>query len=120
MALLKKDKKEEAVEAASVDTKTSAAPVADPKGVIISPRITEKAALASDANVYTFEVARNATKTDIAKAIKSLYKVTPVKVRVAKIPYKPVTLRYKRGTGKKGGGKKAMVYLKKGDSITLM
>lgn len=90
----------------------------NPGAVIMSPRVTEKAALASGANVYTFNVATTATKIEIKKAIEDLYGVVPVRVTTSTIKYKPVQ---RRGVfGVKGGGKKAMVFLKKGDSITLV
>jgi|SRR6185436_14374323 len=84
-------------------------------GILLRPRITEKATMNSEANVYTFEVSPRATKPEIAKAIKSLYKVTPVKITVMAIPKKSVFLRGNAGV--KGGGKKAFVFLKKGDKI---
>jgi len=72
--------------------------------VLIGPRITEKAALGSEHNVYTFNVTPNATKSDITRAIRKLYSVTPRKVNVAQIPYKQVQ---RRGiTGRKRGGKR--------------
>lgn len=84
-------------------------------GIIKNPRITEKAAHVADDNVYTFDVYPGATKTEVAKAIKEIYKVTPTKVNVVAIPRKAV---YRKNTlGVKGGGRKAYVYLKKGDKI---
>jgi large subunit ribosomal protein L23 len=57
-----------------------------------------------------------ANKNEIKKAIKMLYGVTPVKVSVTQIQDKVVM---RRGIiGKKSGGKKAVVYLKKGEKIT--
>jgi large subunit ribosomal protein L23 len=89
------------------------------KNVLIRPRITEKAAIGQDLNnVYVFEVVSSATKKSIAASVKASYKVTPVKVRVANTPDKAVFIRGKRGV--KSGGKKAYVYLKKGDKIELM
>ena len=87
--------------------------------VLLRPRITEKAAIGADrSGVYVFEVAETATKGSIAASIKASYKVTPVKVRVARIVDKRVVVRGKRGV--KTGGKKAYVYLKKGDKIELL
>lgn len=87
-----------------------------PNTVLIRPRITEKAALMShDSNVYAFEVTRGATKKSIIASVKDAFKVTPLKVRMVAIPKKNVFVRGKRGV--KGGGKKAYVYLKKGDKI---
>jgi len=87
--------------------------------VLLRPRITEKAALLADkAGVYLFEVHADATKYTIAASVKALYKVTPVKVRTVTISQKNVFVRGKRGVKK--GGKKAYVYLKKGDKIELL
>lgn len=90
-----------------------------PNNVLLGPRITEKAALGADKNgVYVFEVAKNATKKSIAYCVHESYKVTPVKVRVANIPARKVFIRGKMGVKK--GGRKAYVYLKKGDKIELI
>jgi large subunit ribosomal protein L23 len=78
-------------------------------------RITEKSSLAADKGRYTFNVKNNATKNEIKKAIKMIYKVTPVKVTIIKIAKKTVN---RRGViSIKSGGKKAVVSLKKGDKI---
>ncbi|MCM2339026.1 MAG: 50S ribosomal protein L23 [Burkholderiales bacterium] len=82
---------------------------------IKNPRITEKASNVSAMNVYTFNVAKSANKKEIEKAIFSLYKVKPVKVNILPIPYKTIMSKGKKGT--RGGGKKAIVYLKKEDKI---
>ncbi len=84
-------------------------------GVIRRPRITEKASMQAEANVYAFEVALTANKQTIAHAVKELYNVTPIKIAVIAIPKKEVFVRGKWGT--KGGGKKAYIYLKKGETI---
>ena len=68
-------------------------------------------------NVYTFEVTKNATKDAVAKAVKTLYKVTPTKIRVINLPAKKVFVRGRKGT--QSAVKKALVYLKKGDKIDL-
>ena len=83
--------------------------------IIKNPRITEKGSLNAESNVYTFDVVKNANKTEIKKAIFALYKVHPVKVNVLPVTKKNVA--FKGHVNKKGGGKKALVYLKKGDKI---
>ena len=88
--------------------------------VLLRPRVTEKAAVsASTQNVHVFEVTLEATKHSVANSVKKIFGVTPEKVRVMPIPKKTVYLRHKRGTGSKGGGKKAYVYLKEGDKINV-
>ncbi len=89
------------------------------ENVLLRAHVTEKAALSADrSGVYVFDVSENSNKTSIAASVKAVYKVTPVKVRVTKIMPKAVFVRGKRGVKK--GGKKAYVYLKKGDKIELI
>ncbi|KKT01141.1 MAG: 50S ribosomal protein L23 [Candidatus Nomurabacteria bacterium GW2011_GWF2_43_8] len=83
--------------------------------IIKNPRITEKASNSLEQNVYTFDIAKSANKTEVKKAVFALYKVKPVKVNVLRIPRKNIVSRGKAGV--KGGGRKAFVYLKKGDKI---
>jgi len=90
-----------------------------PGTVLLRPRVTEKAALKADkANIYVFEVTKEATKKQVIASIKDAYKVTPISVHLLAIPRKEVFRRGKSGI--KGGGKKAYVELKKGDKIEVM
>ena len=86
--------------------------------MVIGPRITEKSAIGADKGAYTFNVTENANKSEIKKAIKMLYNVTPVKISITQRTSKIIM----RGgiIGKKSGGKKAVVYLKKGDKIAFV
>lgn len=87
--------------------------------VLRRPRITEKATVMSQYNVYTFDIATSANKKLVAAAVKDVYGITPTKVRVVTIPAK--TVRNRRGmAGTTSSGKKAYVYLKKGDTIELV
>lgn len=83
--------------------------------IIKNPRITEKASMAGEQNVYTFDITSGASKTEIKKAIFALYKIHPLRVNVLAVPKKNVSFKGRPST--KGGGKKALVYLKKGDKI---
>lgn len=88
--------------------------------ILIRPRITEKATFKAEENVYVFEVMKDATKADIVLAMEHFYKVTPIKVNIAKIPPKIRMSRRTRKKGVKSGGKKAYVYLKKGTRIEIV
>lgn len=107
----------------SLPATTSAAPKAViPSGrfdaataVIVRPHITEKSGLLSQSGVYTFAVSRDANKPAIAKAVKHLYKVTPVKIAITSLPSKTVFARGK--WGRVSGVRKAIVTVKKGDKI---
>jgi large subunit ribosomal protein L23 len=83
--------------------------------ILKNPRITEKAAHMSEGNVYTFDVTVRSTKPEIKKAIKALYGVDARKINISAIPKKAVYR--KGGKGMKGGGKKAYVFLEKGQTI---
>jgi large subunit ribosomal protein L23 len=85
--------------------------------LILSPRVTEKASMQSSANAYTFVVAKNATKLDILAEFKKEYKVTPKAINITNMPRRNTFIRGKIGT--QAGIKKAIVFLKKGDTITL-
>lgn len=92
------------------------------KNPIIRPHITEKATALSESHVYTFEVTRDANKIEIKKAIKTLYKVTPVSVRIVnKAPRHEVMARGRnRRPVRRPGQKKAYVTLKKGEQISFV
>jgi large subunit ribosomal protein L23 len=113
--LSKKTKKEEKTVKPEVLKGSTEAVALDLTKIISNPRITEKAAHLSEGNVYTFDVATKATKAEIKKAVKALYGADARKVSVATIPTKTVYRR--NGKGVKGGGKKAYVYLQKGQTI---
>ncbi|MCX6753428.1 MAG: 50S ribosomal protein L23 [Candidatus Nomurabacteria bacterium] len=85
------------------------------KKIIKNPRVTEKVATLADKNIYTFDVSSTVTKNEIKKDFEKKYKVKPVKVNITKIQEKIVMRRGRKGI--KSGGKKAVVYLKKGDKI---
>ncbi len=87
------------------------------KSPIKKPRITEKGSVLVEKNIYIFDVDMSANKQEVAKAIFSAYKVKPLKVNILKVPYKSVVLKGKKEL--KGGGKKAVVYLRKGDKIEI-
>jgi large subunit ribosomal protein L23 len=88
------------------------------KNPIKNPRITEKASFNAEQNVYTFDISASANKTEIKKAIFSLYKVKPLKVNVLRVTKKTV-MKNRSKEGVRGGGRKALVYLKKGDKIEI-
>jgi large subunit ribosomal protein L23 len=121
MALLSRKKKTEEkkeVEPKKVSAKaTSSSNVSGNfSSVLLRPRITEKGTdLAATVNAYVFDVLKNSTKKSIASAIFEVYKVKPIKIAVVTVAQKKILVRGK--WGKKSAGKKAYVYLKKGDKI---
>jgi large subunit ribosomal protein L23 len=83
--------------------------------VIVSPVITEKSTMASEANQVVFNVARNATKSEIKAAVEGLFnvKVAAVNTLVRKGKVK----RFRGIIGRQGNVKKAIVTLAEGQSI---
>ena len=81
------------------------------------PHITEKATFLGEKNAYVFKVEPEFNKIMVRQAMKKQYNVEPAKVRIINIPGKTVFIRRRRA--QKAGYKKAVVYLKKGDKITV-
>lgn len=120
MALFKRTKEEK--KDTTPSGVASAAAGGTPRGsadVLRNPRITEKATDHQSIGVYTFEVAEHATKRSVVAAISSLYNVTPRKIRIVRIPAKQKRSQRTGARGSTRRGKKAYVYLKKGDTITI-
>jgi large subunit ribosomal protein L23 len=88
--------------------------------ILINPRITEKGAYLSEKGVYVFNIAKDATKHDVAAAVKELYSVTPRKVTVVNNQGKVVQTRNTNRKGTTAATKKAYVFLKKGDTIEIV
>ena len=85
-------------------------------GVLIAPHVTEKTSLAmQNHNQYTFRVRREATKTDIKKAVELMFDVKVAAVQVVNEPGK--TRRFGRHAGRTQDWKKAYVSLAEGQSI---
>lgn len=109
MALFKKDSEK--------NTENEAVKAQDFSWVIKNPRITEKAALISGQNVYTFDIATAANKILVKKAIFEAYGVKPFKVNIINQKARKETRRGRKVH--KAGAKKALVYLNDGDTIEL-
>jgi len=90
----------------------------DPIYVIKKPMVTEKSTSAmNDANVYTFEVDRTCSKTDIKEAIERAYGVTVEKVTTQ--VRKGKVRRVRKGWVADSKTKKATVRVKEGEVIEL-
>jgi large subunit ribosomal protein L23 len=84
--------------------------------VLIAPHVTEKTSLAmQNHNQYTFRVRRDATKTDIRKAVELMFAVKVSGVQVVNEPGKQ--RRFGRVAGRTQDWKKAYVSLTPGQSI---
>lgn len=85
---------------------------------MLKPLFTEKTLLEAQKGRFTFQVERAQSKYQIKHTIEDLFKVTVV--GVATMNYKGLTRRTNRGTKvTTSAWKKAVVALKKGESIDL-
>lgn len=85
--------------------------------LVLKPRISEKAIALAEKGVYVFEVPSSANKIEIAKAVKTVFNVDATDVNI--LIHKGKVKRFRRAVGREKDMKKAMVTLKKGQSIDL-
>ena len=85
--------------------------------IIVSPCITEKATYLSEQNKIVFKVNKYANKDFIKKSIEKTFKVNVVKINTINMKGKTKLVRNKKSY--KTGYKKAIITLKKGQSIDL-
>ncbi|MBQ7299196.1 MAG: 50S ribosomal protein L23 [Clostridia bacterium] len=84
--------------------------------IIVRPIITENSMMMIEAKKYVFEVAKDATKPEIAKAVAEMFGVEVECVNTINMKKKPKRMGYNRGYTK--AWKKAIVTLK-ADSKTI-
>ena len=84
---------------------------------IVSPVITEKATTLSEFNKIVFKVHQGANKNSIKKSIEKIFKVNVIKINTINLRGKTKLVKGKKST--RPGYKKAIVTLKKGQSIDL-
>ena len=84
---------------------------------VIQPVITEKATSLSEQNKVIFKVRNDASKKSIKKNIEKIFKVNVIKINTITKKSKSKIIRGRIGFKK--GYKKAMITLKKGQSIDL-
>ena len=85
--------------------------------IILSPAVTEKATILSDFNKIVFKVNKAANKKFIKKSIEKIFKVNVIKINTVNLKGKTKIIKGKKTF--KSGTKKAIVTLKKGQSIDL-
>lgn len=84
---------------------------------LLKPIISEKATIGASDNQYTFQVSIDANKVAISKSIEEVYGVVPKSVNI--INKRGKNVRFGRKFGRTKNFKKAIVTLKKGDTIKL-
>ena len=116
MALFgKTEEKDETSKEVKAEKTAQAVPDLNLPHLLQQPRISEKAGHLSTLNKYVFNVKRTANKVSIKKAVEAAYKVRVIRVNV--INNKGKARNFGRTQGTTSGFKKAIVTLKKGDSI---
>ena len=84
---------------------------------IISPAVTEKATSLSEFNKIVFKVDKGASKKSIKRSVEKIFKVNVIKINTINLKGKTKMVKNKKVF--KSGFKKAVVTLKKGQSIDL-
>ena len=84
---------------------------------IRSPVVTEKSTSLSEFNKIVFKVHERSSKSSIKKSIEKIFKVNVVKINTVKLKRETKMVRNKKAS--KPGYKKAIITLKKGQSIDL-
>ena len=88
--------------------------------VVVSPHLSEKSFQHKDKGKYIFDIFHNVTAKDVRTAIQKLYGVEIVNVQIMKVANKNKRMRTKNIKGKSVRYNKAVVTLKKGDSIDIL
>lgn len=88
-----------------------------PHEILRRPVITEKSTMLGEQGQYVFEVAREANKIEIKRAVEVIFKVDVRSVNVVRVPAK--MRRMGRSRGMTSPWKKAVVALKAGQRIEL-
>lgn len=92
---------------------------ADLHDVLLSPVVSEKSYALLEENVYTFNVASDASKPEIKQAVETIFDVTVVKVNTLTRKGKRKRDRRTGKFGSRPDAKRAMVTLVEGDEIDL-
>ena len=92
--------------------------IREPRSIVRRALVTEKGTrLREGQNGFLFEVARDANKIQIKQAVESIFNVKVATIRTLRVHGKPKRLG--RYAGHRPDWKKAIVTLKKGESIEL-
>jgi large subunit ribosomal protein L23 len=86
--------------------------------ILKNPHVTEKAELLTKNNQYIFKVSKEANKNLVKIAVKEVFGVDVVSVKIINVARKK--RRVGRTTGITGGYKKAIVRIKEGQKIEIL
>ena len=116
------EEKKPVVKAKKADAKTETVVAPKTAGgnssfLLVSPRVSEKAARLASKGTYVFNVPTSANKVEVRKAVEALYGVHVTDVRTVRGVGKIVARA--RIAGRRNNWKKALVTLKAGEKLDL-
>ena len=117
MAFFSRKKSNKEIKSGNAVSQIAGGVKSDASGIIIAPRITEKAMRISSHGAYMFRVAAHATKIEIRKSVERMYGVHVEQVQVINVGGKHITVG--RHRGRTSDWRKAIVTLKKGQTINI-
>ncbi|MBI2599260.1 50S ribosomal protein L23 [Candidatus Curtissbacteria bacterium] len=82
--------------------------------------LSEKAYQLMEKGIYTFFIAKKASKKDVKNSVEKMFSVNVEKVNISKSGSKQKRIAKTKKTVTVGGSKKALVYLKAGQSIAAL
>src|SRR3989338_7643683 len=91
---------------------------AQKQNILVRPLLTEKAALLESGGKYVFDIARDATKPEVKKAVEALFHVTVTRVTILNRKGKSRVVRRRRGS--MSDSRRAIVAVKEGDKIEVL
>lgn len=83
--------------------------------VLLTPLLTEKAALKMDKGLYVLRVSPSATKQSITQELKKNFSIDAISVRIVNLPAQKV--KFRRVPGVQAERRKAYVQLKSGQKL---
>jgi len=87
--------------------------------VLRRPVVTEKSTMLSELGQYVFEVARDANKIEIKRAVEEIFRVHVESVNIIRVHPRVRTMMMGRSRGMTSARKKAIVTLQRGERIEL-
>jgi large subunit ribosomal protein L23 len=87
--------------------------------IILRPLVNEKSVSLAKSKFYTFEVAKDATKLQVAKEVKLKFKVDVLSVNTINLPRKRKLQRTRKGYYSTSGTRKAIVQIGKDQKIAI-
>jgi len=85
--------------------------------IILMPLVSEKSSILAEASKYCFIVDCKTNKSEISKAVQTMYGIKPIKINIVNMLGKSV--RFGRRSGSRKNWKKAVVHMPKGTKLEI-